>query len=183
MISALIFSGYPLVRSRSVNSFKWISFSFHGKSGWQFLRILRILRSQLSKSNPWPRKTCGSEKCFPCKEEGGGNCRRKNVGYVITCKECKTEYHGETSRNMFSRGEEHLRALSKKSPESVLWNHCVTVHNEQMTTFSMKATGYFTDALTRQINEAVRIQHCKRSMNRKGEWRKAAVPHALFIRQ
>ena len=78
------------------------------------------LRSQLSKSDPWPRRSCGNDKCFPCKEEGGGNCRRKNVGYCITCKDCNAEYHGETSRNMLSRGEEHLTALRKRSAGSVL---------------------------------------------------------------
>ena len=143
----------------------------------------QTLRSQLSKSNPWPTKTCGDSRCFPCREEkGGGNCRRKNVGYCITCKTCKAQYHGETSRNMYARGEEHLRALASKSKESVLWNHSTTCHNGEETSYSMKATGYFKEPLTRQIDEAVRIYQCSHLMNRKGEWRKTAVPRLQFTR-
>ena len=144
----------------------------------------QTLRSQLSKSNPWPNATCGDAKCFPCREEkGGGNCRRKNVGYSITCKICKAQYHGETSRNMFSRGEEHLRALESRTKESVLWNHSTTCHGGRETKYTMKATGYFMDPLTRQINEAVRIHHSSNTLNRKGEWRKTAVPQAQYIRE
>ena len=159
----------------------------HRDRGWR-VKVVEMsgqtIRSQISKANPWPNKTCEDPKCFPCKEEkGGGNCQRKNVGYCITCKACKAEYHGETSRNMLTRGEEHLRALENKSKNSVLWNHCVTHHQGEETPFTMKATGYYTEPLTRQINEAVRIHHCTNLMNRKGEWRKTAAPRPQFIRE
>ena len=143
----------------------------------------QTLRSHLSKSNPWPIRTCGDRRCFPCRDEKGGNCRRKNVGYCITCNICKAEYHGETSRNMFSRGEEHLRALENKTKDSVLWNHSTTYHQGDTPSYSMKATGYFTEPMTRQINEAVRIHHSTNTMNRKGEWKRIAVPQAQFIRE
>ena len=84
---------------------------------------------------------------------------------------------------MYSRGEEHLTALSKRSEGSVLWNHCIKAHGKQETTFRMKASGYFTDPLTRQIDEAVRIHNSPNLMNRKGEWKKAAVPQPLYIRE
>lgn len=143
----------------------------------------QTLRSQLSKSNPWTGKTCGKAKCFPCRKSGGGNCRRKNVGYIITCEECGAEYHGETSRNMHSRGEEHLRALGNKAKESALWSHCVSDHNGQVATFSMRACGFFNEPLTRQINEAVRIHSNPNNMNRKGEWRIPATSQAQFVRE
>ena len=47
----------------------------------------------------------------------------------------------------------------------------------------MKATGYFTEPMTRQINEAVRIHHSTDTMNRKGEWKRIAVPQAQLIRE
>ena len=128
----------------------------------------QTLRSQLSKSDPWAGEKCDKATCFPCRKSGGGNCRRKNVGYRITCEECKADYHGETSRNMFTRGEEHLRALNNKARDSVLWSHCISDHDGQEPSFSMKACGYFNDPLTRQINESVRIHTSPNSMNRKG---------------
>jgi hypothetical protein len=143
----------------------------------------QTLRSQTSKSNPWSGMPCSREHCFACQGEKGGECRRKNVGYKITCQTCKAEYHGETSRTMYCRGEEHLKALDRKSSDSVLWAHCVSKHGEEMVNFEMKATGYFTEPLTRQINEAVRIYHTENKMNRKGEWRKAAVPRATYARE
>ena len=143
----------------------------------------QTLRSQLSRSDPWAGKSCGDISCFPCKEEKGGDCRRKNVGYSITCKECNAEYHGESSRNMYSRGDEHAKGLRNKCQENVLWSHCITCHQGRMVPFRMKATGYFTEPLTRQVNEAVRIFHCARSMNRRGEWKKIAVPRIQFSRE
>ena len=143
----------------------------------------QTLRSQLSKSDPWAGGTCGKATCFPCRKEGGGNCRRKNVGYSVVCDECKAVYHGETSRNMTSRGEEHLRALNNMTKESVLWNHGVDNHNGQKTSFTMKACGYFAEPLSRQINEAVRIHNTPNIMNRRGEWKKTVVPQAHFIRE
>ena len=47
----------------------------------------------------------------------------------------------------------------------------------------MQSTGYFKEPLTRQIDEAVRIYHAKDVMNRKGEWKKTAVPRATYARE
>ena len=77
----------------------------------------QTLRSQLSKSDPWAGEKFGKATCFPCRKSGGRNCRRKNIGYRITCEEC---YHSETSRNMFTRGEEHPRAINNKTRDSVI---------------------------------------------------------------
>ena len=141
------------------------------------------MRSQTCKSNPWNGKTCGRQNCFPCQAEKGGDCRRRNVGYSITCQSCKAVYNGETSRSMYCRGEEHLRALNHKRKESVLWTHCAEKHDGEVTPFQMKATGFFSDPLTRQIEEAVRIFHTRNTINRKGEWRKTAIPRASYARE
>lgn len=143
----------------------------------------QTLRSQLTKSDPWSGKACGRENCFPCKIDKGGQCQRRNVGYQIECQACKAIYHGETSRTMFLRGGEHLEGLNSKASDSVLWAHCVTCHGGEVVPFRMKATGYFMEPLTRQVDEAVRIHCCTNLMNRKSEWRKAAVPRAAYIRE
>ena len=154
--------------------------------GWR-VKIVEMggstLRSQTCKSNPWNGKTCGRQNCFPCQAEKGGDCRRRNVGYSITCQSCKAVYNGETSRSMYCRGEEHLRALNHKRKESVLWTHCEEKHDGEVTPFRMKATGFFSDPLTRQIEEAVRIFHTRNTINRKGEWRKTAIPRASYARE
>ena len=86
-------------------------------------------KSLLQKSDPWASKKCGEGDCFPCMGEKGGNCRRSNVSYQIVCQECGEDqviahYKGETSRNMYTRGLEHLGQLKSKKTDSPLWSHC-----------------------------------------------------------
>ena len=47
------------------------------------------LKSILVRSDPWAEGKCGSRKCLPC-ETGVKNskCRKRNVLYESTCKEC-----------------------------------------------------------------------------------------------
>ena len=49
------------------------------------------------------------------------------VALVVTPSRCR--YIGETSRNAYSRGKEHLAGLRNKSAISCLWEHCRDVHN------------------------------------------------------
>ena len=84
---------------------------------------------------------------------------------------------------MFSRGEEHHRALNNKSKESVLWTHCLARHQGQLVPFCMRASRYFVEPLSRQVDEAVRIFHSKNLMNRKGEWKKTAVARPQYLRE
>ena len=84
---------------------------------------------------------------------------------------------------MYCRGEEHLKALNHKHNDSVLWAHCVSHHNGEIVPFQMKAKRFFMDPLTRQVEEAVRIFHSKKTMNRRGEWKKIAVPRATYSRE
>ena len=154
--------------------------------GWN-VKIVEMggqtLKDKICKSNPWAGKLCGHEQCFSCMNGYGGDCRRKNVGYKITCSECKSEYHGETSRTMLCRGKEHMKGLLEKKKESVLWEHSESVHEGWQIKYRMQATGYFSEPLTRQINEAVRIFNTTNNMNRKNEWKKTAIPKATFERQ
>jgi hypothetical protein len=85
----------------------------------------KTLKQILHKTNPFPNPKCSDpNQCMVCNsEEGRGNCRRENVTYTIQCNECDSKYIGETARNAFSRGMEHMKALTKKDKNSVLHRH------------------------------------------------------------
>ena len=62
-ISALIFSGYPLSLSLSMKPLRCASLSSHGRSGWQFLRILltscdRVVLFVFSGMAEWNNINC-----------------------------------------------------------------------------------------------------------------------------
>ena len=75
-------------------------------------------------------------------------------------------YEGESSRSARVRGAEHMADLNNKRPKSVLLKHKVAEHQNEEMKIKMKITGRFKDPLTRQANEAVRINH--RSKNKLG---------------
>ena len=82
--------------------------------------------------------------------------------YAIWCEECGEEvssYIGETGRNAFTRGCEHLEALNARDEEkSVLWKHSVTHHQgREDVVYSMAVTGGYKAPLDRQLMERVKI--------------------------
>ena len=139
------------------------------------------LEQKLRRSNPWAGGGCGQDGCFPCRGggEGGGDCRRESVTYTLWCERCRVEVHrvveykGETGRNACSRGSEHLANLQARSVErSVLWRHSVEVHAGQVDVpYQMRITGYYPDALDRQIAERVQITNFRGDdlLNRRNE--------------
>ena len=63
------------------------------------------------------------------KEERSLNKAKASTGYKVDCMECSTEdlvatYHGETGRNRYSRGLEHVADLGTRKSTSPLWKHC-----------------------------------------------------------
>ena len=72
-------------------------------------------------------------------------CMKENVLYSICCKECRrkvsrVEYWGETGRDCFSRGEEHLKSCKDRCEDSPMWKHIWEVHEGSVgeEIFSMK---------------------------------------------
>ena len=60
------------------------------------------------------------QKCFPCSSGGGGNWWRESITYLLWYEECGIKvvaYKGESGRNGFSRGEEHLDNKATKDEE------------------------------------------------------------------
>ena len=86
-------------------------------------------------------------------------------------------YEGETGRNGFTRGLEHLAALRLEDEENAMWKHCVVQHGGVEAEFEMKILRSFNSCLERQVNEAVRIIINKADivMNSKSEFRQAPI--------
>ena len=147
----------------------------------------------LWKPNPWGGQKCGEQDCFPCRGNRGGNCRKQGVTYTLNCITCQEEsntvkvvaaYEGETGRNAYDRGKEHLAHLAKKSEEnSVLWLHSLHHHSgRQDIKYSMEVTGSFREPLDRQLTEKINISKFKGSilMNRKNELGGAIVERERY---
>ena len=113
------------------------------------------------------KKHCERQTCFPCNTGQEGVCRRTGVGYEITCNLCAqivSKYAGETGKNLFNRGENHVNDVEKKRAHSPLWKHILEKHNGVMVVpifshFQMKLTQFFSKPQRRKANEGVRISH------------------------
>ena len=147
----------------------------------------------LWRPNPWGGQKCGEQDCFPCQGDRGGNCRKQGVTYTLNCVTCQKEsnskrvvaaYEGETGRNAYDRGKEHLAHLSKKSEEnSFLWLHSLHHHSgREDIEYSMEVTGTFREPLDRQLTEKVNISNFKGSilMNHKNELGGAIVERERY---
>ena len=145
------------------------------------------LEQKLRRSNPWAGGKCGRPRCFPCQGDRGGNCWREGVNYTLGCEECGEEvaaYKGETGKNAYDRGKQHLSFLTKQSErDSVLWLHSLHHHGGQVNVqYTMRVTGYFRQPLDRQITEKVQISRFKGDilMNRKNELGGAVVERERY---
>ena len=152
------------------------------------------------KPNPWGGAKCGRKNCFPCMGERGGNCWRPGSTYTLNCDECSAagqnsssssnkklelaQYLGETGKNGFERGKQHLKFLEKKdTKESVLWLHSLHHHQgREGVPYSMTVTGSFREPLDRHIREKVQISGFQGQilMNRKNELGGAIIEREQF---
>ena len=137
----------------------------------------RTLESVLVNNNPMASGKCGRSKfkksrndpiipCIMCRE-GSINCDKHNINYIFKCMVdgCKGVYIGETSKSGFTRGNQHqakyLQDSSESAEASSSWmkEHQLIYHNGAPEKFKMEVLQAFKDALSRQISEAVRIEH------------------------
>ena len=138
------------------------------------------IESFLTKKNPFKKENCSVKLCPLCSNKNKEVkilCNTNNVGYRWVCNTCKnknktTVYEGESSRSARLRGKEHLMSYKNKKQDSVLYKHKILEHEEEEVEFEMEITGVFQDALSRQADEAVRIQSRKSSelMNSKSQF-------------
>ena len=96
-------------------------------------------------------------------------------------------YEGETCRNSYIRGSEHLKQLNNKCEKSALYKHVKEDHSgeENLVNFSMKITGRFKQPLFRQIDEANRIRRMnpKNLLNSKMEYFGPVIPRKVIERR
>ena len=139
----------------------------------------RSIQSVLQNTNPSRKPGCSAADCFACsKGKGkGGDCRKSNIGYEIWCDECEGDnsvmYVGESSRNAYVRGCEHIDRYRNNDKKSPLLKHAQVHHGRRLdVSFSMRIVGSFRDPLTRQVNEGVRINRSTAEvvLNSKSEW-------------
>ena len=94
---------------------------------------------------------------------------------MIECGMCpagQSLYHGETSRNLYTRAKEHVDRCKSKNKNSFMEKY----HQGAEGTFTAKVTANSNDCLTRQVREAVMIRRCKVNvMNGKAEWHQPAL--------
>ena len=101
---------------------------------------------------------------------------RESVTYSLVCEEWGDDvcqYFGETGRNAFSRGVEHLNNKeAEDANKSVLKLHSIHHHDARAdVNFSMKVTGSHPNCLDRQVRERVNIENFSGPafMNRRNE--------------
>ena len=135
------------------------------------------LKSLLQRSDVEPQLDCLDKQCPVCLTSRKGLCRMEGVGYKIWCVPCKEEgknviMDGETGRTAKMRCGEHLAAMRSKKQSSNLREHCEAVHDGEEVPFGCAVVARFPgDPLSRQIQEAVRIDHQEgTSMNDKSEF-------------
>ena len=82
-------------------------------------------------------------------------------------------YKGESGRNGYTRGLEHLDGLKARDEDKlVLWLHSLHHHQGRVDVpYRMRITGAFFDPLDRQLQERVNITNFKGPilLNRKNE--------------
>lgn len=111
------------------------------KTGNNFKKILT--RSKLENISKGAFRCCGSKKCLTCRFHATDNtkfksevtkkhyefqnnmyCKSKNIIYLITCRQCKKQYVGETGRELRERVNDHRSAIKNKkdTPIAVHFN-------------------------------------------------------------
>ena len=97
--------------------------------------------------------------------------------------ERKVEYWGETGRDCFSRGGEHLAGCREKRDDNPMWKHISDTHDGLRgdEIFTMRMEKVFRKPLARQIREGVEIEMSEQIlMNSKSEWNSARIPRIVI---
>ena len=151
------------------------------KSRIKFVETSGVKFKDYFKATTISRDLCKEEeKCMACKNPRNRiDCKKSNIGYSLDCILCKKRkilktYQGESSRNSYLRQKEHKRELEKESSKSVMWKHIMKEHPEEKeeVDFEMRIVAKFSDSLSRQIHESLRIRNTAPSslLNSKAEF-------------
>ena len=142
-----------------------------------------MVKRILHKSNPWAGGNCGRGACLICRQEKGGDCKKRNITYKTQCLQCQEsgkmrQYFGESARTGFERGQEHQNDYSKNQEDSHMLKHWQEDHSgEEKPAFSMQVLRGHKSAFVRQIHEAVLIEmNVETILNSKGEYNRCQLP-------
>ena len=144
------------------------------------------IKSMFQRSDPFKRIICGRQDCLVCENGGRGSCGQMGINYELQCKVCGNKYIGETSKNAYTRGKEHISDLERKLESSIMLKHCQKVHGGRKEEFVMNVLGtYKNDTMLRQIYEAVRIDNVGTDelINSKTEWNYVQLPRVVLNTQ
>ena len=139
----------------------------------------QTVKRMMQRSNPTATPGCPKEDCMCCRVERGkgGPCHQNNVNYVVECGLCteeKTIYVGETSRNLYTRMNEH----KSTKDEGFMVKHMKEFHDGRAEEFIPRVASTNKDCLTRQVREGVQIRkfgsEC-RIMNSRSEWHQPSL--------
>ena len=143
------------------------------------------LKNILIKKDPFEKPKCNTNMCPIChqtefsvvNENDRIPCGTSNVGYRWICLKCKSTYEGESARQNSVRALEHLNDLHKQKTNSPLMKHLKVHHPEGGVKFKFQTTKRFFDALSRQADEAVRINNASSAqlINSKSEFNSAPI--------
>ena len=94
---------------------------------------------------------------------------------MFECQLCpggaKSQYIGESARNLYARGVEHNSNYKNNNKKSFMKRHQDKEHSGVVGVYTAKATHITADCLSRQVREAVEIRRCKVPvLNSKTEW-------------
>ena len=170
----------------------------------------KSVKSDLVKSDPFPRSSCNRKTCLMCSNEpSNGQCWTSSVVYSIACNRapCRRRegerengeednphvYVGETSRSCKVRGTQHMSNYLKKSDTSFMWRHTCKEHggriggNNGINDYTMKRLSSFNDCLTRIVEEAVEIKELEgnsktTSLNSRSEYFGAELVRTAFFK-
>ena len=110
----------------------------------------------------------------------GGPCQASNINYEVECQLCpadrRSKYVGESSRNLFTRGNEHEDIYRRRGAKSFMQKHQAKEHQGVAGNYVSRVTNKSHDCLTRQVREAVKIRRSQVPiLNGKTEWHQPAL--------
>ena len=99
------------------------------------------VKNILQKNDPLADIACYKEECLVCSTAKKGGCRSSGVTYNLKCngeETCNFSYTGQTGKNGYTRGKEHLDDYRKGNGSSVMWKHCQNTHAGRKQNFTME---------------------------------------------
>ena len=158
------------------------------------------LRFLLVTSDPWSNIKCGRDKCLVCSNPFNKefSCRKRNVSYKTYCLKCAADagadektlrnnvnenikfYFGETFRDAYSRGVEHLSDYVGQTDDSHMLKHLSDCHPEcspEDLKFGMTVIKQHKTSFDRMVFESVLIfRDGENVLNSKSEFSRCQVP-------